>query len=171
MKIIDNFLEQKHFKELKKQMLGPHFPWYYQDCSTHDKDNIAQLTHIFYNYELKQKANGNWIEILDPILKKLNAVALVRIKANLTFKISEKESFHTDFGWDNLTTAIYYLNTNNGGTRFRNKIVKSVENRMVIMPANTQHAVKRHTDNTQGRFVINFNYFNTTGNGSGYLEE
>ena len=42
---------------------------------------------------------------------------------------------------------------------------------MVIMPANTQHAVKRHTDNTQGRFVINFNYFNTTGNGSGYLEE
>ena len=171
MKIIDNFLEKKDFEEIKNQMLGPRFPWYYQESSTHDEDKIAQLTHIFYNHELKQKANGNWIEILDPILKKLNAAALVRIKANLTFKISEKESFHTDFGWDNLMTAIYYLNTNNGGTKFRDRIVKSVENRMVIMPADTQHAVNRHTNNSQGRFVINFNYFNTTGNGVGYLEK
>ena len=48
--------------------------------------------------------------------------SLVRIKANLnpvteTLQIHD-DAWHNDF--DNMTTAIYYLNTNNGFTKFKN---------------------------------------------------
>lgn len=171
MKIIDNFLEEKQFKEIQKIMLGPDFPWYYQDHSTYKGDAISQLTHIFYNFELKRKSNGETLDLLDPIIQKLNAAALLRIKANLTFSAKMKEKPHIDFGWDNAITAVYYLNTNNGGTRVKDKIVQSKENRMLIMPARTLHSVVRHTDSNYGRFVINFNYCETIGNGEGIVKK
>ena len=49
-------------------------------------------------------------------------------------------------------------NSNNGGTKIKDKVIKSKENRMVTIPGNTPHVVVRHTDNNIGRFVINFNY-------------
>ena len=171
MKIIDNFLEEKQFKQIQEIMLGPDFPWYYQNHSTYKGDTVSQLTHIFYNFELKRKSNGETIDLLDPIIQKLNAAALLRIKANLTFPAKMKERPHTDFGWNNVMTAVYYLNTNNGGTRVEDKIVQSKENRMLIMPAHTLHSVVRHTDSNYGRFVINFNYFKTIGNGEGIVKK
>ena len=33
---------------------------------------------------------------------------------------------------DNYSTAIFYLTTNNGGTRFENDFVQSVANRLVL---------------------------------------
>lgn len=173
MKIIDNFLEPFNFKKIKSTLMNPFFPWYYQDHSTNEGDKISQLTHIFYSFDLVQKSNGQNLEILDPLFKKLDAVGLVRVKANLTFPCKKTEKFHTDFSFKNLLTAIYYINTNDGGTRFKNKMVQSIENRIVIMPSNTLHAVARHTDPTFGRFVININYFkgNSKEGGRGKLEE
>ena len=169
MNIIDNFLEPKLFQPIQETVMGDSFPWYYHDHSTYKGDKISQLTHGFYNYDLPKRINSPFLELLEPLVKKLNAVGVVRIKANLTFPAKTKEPFHVDYPWKHLLTAIYYINTNNGGTHIegvqtskgniKDNVVNSVENRMVIIPGNVPHAVVRHTDSNFGRFVINFNYY------------
>ena len=84
-------------------------------------------------------------------------IPAVKINANLHYPDTGKQIVHTDFKFKNLLTSIYYINTNDGGTKIKNKVVQSIENRMVIFPCNTPHAVVRHTDSSIGRFVINFN--------------
>ena len=57
------------------------------------------------------------------------------------------------------TTSIYYVNTNNGYTKFETgEIVESVENRMVTFPSNIRHTGSSCSDE-KIRVVINFNYF------------
>ena len=57
-----------------------------------------------------------------------------------------------------MTTAIYYLNTNNGYTKFKKGgKVKSVENRMVVFDSTFEHAAVTST-NVDRRLVVNFNY-------------
>ena len=57
------------------------------------------------------------------------------------------------------TTSIFYMNTNNGYTEFENGAkVESVENRMVVFPAEMKHRGTSCTDK-KIRVVINFNYF------------
>ena len=58
-----------------------------------------------------------------------------------------------------MTTAIFYLNTCNGYTKFRKsgKKIKTVANRMVIFDSNLEHAAFSQTDE-KVRVVINFNY-------------
>ena len=100
-------------------------------------------------------------------MKKLNLLALTRIKANLftrTSTIVENE-FHVDITdlseetqkqW---TISIFYMNTNNGYSEFEDGTkVESVANRMVTFPANVKHTGTSCTDE-KTRVVINFNYF------------
>ena len=57
------------------------------------------------------------------------------------------------------TTAIFYVNTNNGYTKFEDEtIVESVANRVVTFPANMKHTGTSCTDE-KTRVIINFNYF------------
>ena len=53
--------------------------------------------------------------------------------------------------------AIYYLNTNNGHTVFKNKKVKSEKNKIVIFNGDVEHKAEYQTDKDT-RMVINFNY-------------
>jgi len=63
---------------------------------------------------------------------------------------------HVDY--NDVTTAIFYINTNNGWTNFKNgDKVESVENRLVIFDSNLEHEGVTCTDEIR-RLVINFNY-------------
>ncbi len=47
-KIVDNFLDENYFNELKKVILGDSFPWYYNDVITNAKDSqdhVENLNH------------------------------------------------------------------------------------------------------------------------------
>ena len=56
-----------------------------------------------------------------------------------------------------MRSAILYVNTNTGGTKFKNgRFVKSVENRMVIFDSNMIHAGITCTKDR--RVVANFNF-------------
>ena len=67
-----------------------------------------------------------------------------------------RNKFHRDF--PNITTAVYYINTNNGWTEFENgDKVESVANRIVIFDSNTMHTGTTCTDE-KVRVLINFNY-------------
>tara|TARA_R110002020_G_scaffold233112_1_gene444870 strand:- start:552 stop:1025 length:474 start_codon:yes stop_codon:yes gene_type:complete len=155
MQIIDNFLEPEKFTVIQQTLMSDTFPWFYRPGSAYTKDGVSQLVHLFYDF----LSNSSYIGLLDPVLKKLNVLALVRIKANLTYPNKKAGSVHTDYTYKNLKTAIYYLNTNDGGTKIKGKPVKSIANRMVIFPSSTPHTIMRHTNPNIGRFVINFNYY------------
>ena len=166
MKIIDNFLEKNDFLDFKKQMLSNEIPWYFKDKQYADeqksKNDEGFYCCCFYNYGAPDfKGLDNY---LFKIYKKLDVKSLIQVRANATHKIKNTKelNFHIDYNYENSLTAIYYLNTNNGGTvlKINNKqtLVNSVENRMVIFKSTTPHSIKPHTDVTR-RIVINLNYF------------
>ena len=178
MKIEDNFLEQKELEQLQKTMLGPTFTWNFGKIDTlqslhnqpqksfvtsDDVDNF-HFVHLFY-------AGGSpcspHFEVLNPIFKIIQAASLIRIKANLrtrTPNIIENE-FHVDLNFfseekrKQWTTSIFYVNTNNGYTKFEDgTIIESIANRLITFPSNMEHTGTSCTDENT-RVLINFNYF------------
>ena len=156
MNIYKNFIDKKICKQIKDNMLGANFPWFYRKNQT-GKDS-SFLNHVFFT---NNKLNSNLYSLIEPLVKKLNPDKLINIRANLCLKIPMKSHWHSDFDNLKLTskskTAIYYVNTNNGYTVFKNKKVKSEANKMIIFNGNTQHKVKYQTDRDT-RIVINFLY-------------
>jgi len=177
MKVIKNYITKEELNTIKQTLESPAFPWYcnhditpntYKLASHRQKfkkeDNTKlylknfQFTHTFYiNYNISSSAYFN---ILNPILKKLNPHALIRIKANLRPYVEKphQTEWHIDNEAPSAKTAIFYVNTNNGYTLFKNKkIIKSEENKMVVFDSKLQHCGMSSTD-TKYRMVINFNY-------------
>jgi|TARA_B000000609_G_scaffold158322_1_gene155794 hypothetical protein len=174
--LIDNFLPPNEFEEIQDYFTGQDFPWYV---------NQAKVMHVarMVDPELQAKEIYNWqmvnyvygggqplgpqYEKVLPIINRLQPRALIRIKANLnhhTDKLQEYD-FHTDCGeygsneFEGATTAIYYLNDNNGYTYFQDGTkVDSKANRLLQFKVNTPHAGTSCTDQ-KFRVVLNFNYF------------
>jgi len=165
MKIEDIFLEdQGEFDKLQQFMMGPIFPWFYNDnIDSHDDVDKFQFIHIF----LQKYMPNQFMNLLGPIIELINPVSIWRIKANLLNRTPNivENIFHVDMGdiseeklkqW---TTSIFYVNTNNGYTEFEDGTkVESVANRMVTFPANMKHRGTSCTDEKR-RVVINFNYY------------
>ena len=158
IEVIDNFLEEDVFKEIEKILMGDKFPWFFNDFKNDDDDiNNFQFTHTVV------RGNGNieskFIQYMKPFFDKLNIKKIFRIKINLTTRThnSFNHLYHTDVSFQ-CTTAIFYINSNNGKTIFKHgEEVNSVANRMVIFNSNLEHAATSHTDE-KTRVVINFNY-------------
>ena len=164
MKIEDNFLDQKVFDELQTFMMGADIDWHYNDHIVQGDKNKHQFIHMFY---INHVPTSPSIEMIAPIINKIDSIALGRIKANLQSRTSNiiENTFHIDGdGYPEeklkqLTTSIFYVNTNNGYTKFEDgSIVESVANRMVTFQTNMKHTGTSCTDE-QTRVVINFNYF------------
>jgi len=68
-------------------------------------------------------------------------------------------SYHRDQEYK-AKAAIYYLNTNNGYTQFKEgkEKVHSVKNRMAFFDTGAYHLGTNSTD-CKNRLVLNFNYF------------
>jgi len=170
MRIEDNFLDQDKFNELQNFFMGDSLPWFYWPrIDSQDDVDKYQFYHSFYN---NNNAISSFINILNPILDVLKLVSIWRIKANLLTRTSDiiENSFHVDMGLsqdvpfpeeklNQWTTSIFYLNTNNGYTKFEDGTkINSIANRMVTFPANMKHTGTSCTDE-KIRVVINFNYF------------
>ena len=70
---------------------------------------------------------------------------------------------HTDTPHPNATSGVFYLNTNDGFTKFKNKIkIKSEENKFVSFPSELEHSGSTHTSGDSLRMVINFVYFKSS---------
>jgi len=164
-KVIDNLLDKIYFEQIYNMFYhNKNFPWF--PSSVLDYKDYKQFVHFFYkNY----KPNSIYNEILEPIYSILKIKALIKVKANHLWKTDKiiEHGFHTD-GAEHIIkndnpdwkTAIFYINTNNGYTKFNvdNKIVKSKANRLVTFPANVKHTGTTCTDKNE-RIVININYY------------
>ena len=85
-----------------------------------------------------------------------------RAKTNLFIKTDTRRGlgFHHDITnlGDNYKTIIYYVNSNNGGTRFEDDtFIESVRNRALLFSGKIAHETVTQTD-TNFRFNININY-------------
>ena len=155
MQVIDNFLSEIEFNNLRDYISSTRFPWYYGLVTTDSK--IAQFVHTFYANDMPTSTYDN----VAFLREKLNMAALVRIKVNLNPKTEtlqvHKDAFHIDY--PDITTAVFYLNTCDGYTLFEDgPKVNSVENRIVIFDSNMRHTGTSCT-NESGRLVMNINYF------------
>ena len=161
MKTIKNVLEKEIADDIEKNLTSNVFPWFITRGIVNEGiDKDYQFNHIFYS---NFKINSGLFDLLQPILNILKPVSLVRIKANLVPRDSKitKHKMHADVNPSvkNCKVAIYYVNTNNGYTLFKNnKKVMSEKNKLIIFDANTEHASTTCT-NQDYRIVINFNYF------------
>lgn len=161
IQVIDNFLSPLQFDVLKSAIFDGSFPWYYNDHVIYDENNVLsdhfQFTHLFYKDSLPWSNN---IGILDKIVEKIDPFALLRIKANLLTQTPShvEHGMHVDYDDPRITTAVFYINTNNGYTLFETgEKVASVENRIAIFPCSMKHTGSTCTD-AKIRIVINFNY-------------
>ena len=184
IQIIDNYLDKDVFKKLQNALLGDMFAWYYNSS----KLDYSKIHKRFYNLNLPKQGGGdvyhqqqfthnffgsnsttrNWSTFthhIEPLLNKINPRVWIRIKANMSTINSKPiiggwhyDMVTQDVAWSDTTTSLFYINTNNGYTKFEdgNKVA-SVENRLVITPNNLMHTSVSQTD-TKNRVVLNLNY-------------
>ena len=158
-KIIENFLPEKEYTNIHTLLTNEHFPWYfnnYKSSSTIQELFEYQFLHIFYK---DNNSNSDFFNKLDPLIKKLKPLSLLRIKANLN-PISHKLikfDKHQDQPFK-CKVALYYVNTNNGYTMVEGKKIESKKNRIVLFDSTKKHYGTNSTD-SNNRIVINFNYF------------
>ena len=166
IKVEDNFLRQGEFETLKEWFVNSrsdidNCPWMY---SPHvigpqgDDPNDFQFIHVFWFPN--RGVVSQHIDVISPIMRKINPKAWLRIKANLQPKNIEvyEDPLHVDLNKVSCTTSIFYVNTCNGYTYFEDgSKVESVANRLVTFPSQTKHAGTTCSDQVS-RVVINFNY-------------
>ena len=163
MKVIENFLEDDFFESLKKLIIESEFSWFRRDHMVSDNDKtLGYFSHSFFNkYGVNCK---HYDQFIIPILEKLNAHAVIQVRANLSpscFYKGIKSEFHTDSTHPS-KTAILYLNTCDGGTELKIddeiQLVKAEKNKMLIFDTNVEHRGTPSTD-VDFRYIINFNYY------------
>ena len=163
IEIIDNFLDKEDFENIKNTMLSSDFPWFYNKTKVSEDEeynlNNFQFGHRFYYH---YAISSSFFNLLNPIIEKLDPISIARIKANLTMRTQDilEYGYHTDYSTStNLKTAVFYLNTSNGYTKFKDgDLVDSIENRMLIFDSQMLHTGTSCTDQ-RFRSVINFNFY------------
>ena len=158
IEIIDKLLSPQELSHVQSVFLGSKFPWCWNRVLA-DESHYQNAMVMYWN----DRPSNQYYDELEPIIKspKLFITTPYRIKANLNPVTSEsvQHGFHTDNDTD-CTTGIFYVNTNNGYTLFKDGTkVECIANRFVSFPVNTEHCGVTATD--VAKVVINFNYFHT----------
>ena len=168
-RVLDNFLDNCEFLNLKELLLSNTFPYFYNERKYDNSDkNLEnfQFTHILYR---KRAVQSEYFHNFKILLDKINPVSILDMKINLTTYIGKqyKGDLHTDVPGHALSykkdsdivcdTLIYYINTNNGYTVFKDGTkIDSVENRLIIFKSNLMHTAVHATDQ-KVRCLINMN--------------
>lgn len=173
MKIIDHFLSEDDFDWIYEEVNAHDRGWYpgeilsqsyiIHSLKHHGKLALNPLQNLQFCFKLKGDE-----EYIQPLLNKLGAKKIERIKSNMTLYTKEHvhHGFHVDFADDWLgngawpcKTAIYYINSNNGYTEFETgEKVESIANRVCIFDNGILHEGVT-TTNTINRIVMNINYY------------
>ena len=166
--VIDDFLSESDMDNFYETFTHGGFPWtLLTKVNENAEENDFQFAHKYIDNGEEVYATA--IEALRPIFRELyhakymsKDTEVYRAKTNLFIKTDTGRGlgFHHDITnlGDNYKTIIYYVNSNNGGTRFEdNTFVGSVRNRALLFNGKIAHETVTQTD-TNFRFNININY-------------
>ena len=182
--VIDNFLPEDEFRPFAYYAMT-NFMYCPMDALVHPDESDGSIlnfgdirpgtdpSHLMFVANLYLRMNKqvelsdfyitqqNTIEQLE---KHLNVKRWWRLRINCTTiqphqKVSRYHEDYTEKYYASTKSAILYLNSNNGGTKFEEtgEVVQSKANRLVRFPTNTSHAAVCQTD-AKLRFVMNMNY-------------
>jgi len=154
MKISDNFLPEEWFSVIRDFTLSESMPWFMQSGVARSGDQDSYFTHTFY----EDGQYSPFYELVEPILLELKIESILRVKANLyprTEKLYEHKP-HFDYEEPN-QGCVFYVNDNNGFTRFEDQIVESKANRVAIFDGTKLHNSTTCTDQI-ARVTINLNW-------------
>ena len=161
MKIYRNFLSKVDFKNLEQLIMDYNFPWFFSKVSTVGKGNYyRQFEHTFILEKGIPNTTEYALNILKPLFNKLNCREINRVKANLLWRDCKKteHSMHVDQEVENGKTAVLYINTCNGYTKFKNgEKIKSERNKCVEFDSKLKHTGSSCT-NKDRRVTLNINY-------------
>jgi hypothetical protein len=169
--IIDNFLPKEIFDSIALEATSSSFPWYYNSGTLPDQlddpNSPFQFTHLVYRDHSPQ---SNFYQNLLPLINKIEAFSLLKIKMNLNVITKEqvKYGWHTDYPKENFNnfatvgrTAVYYLTDSDGPTVLKiddqEVSVDCVANRFVWFNPSIVHTGTSPT-NVKARVLINLNY-------------
>lgn len=163
MKVLDNFLPPQTFKTLQDFFLSNQLPWHYNASIAGVNEDLDNYQFVYNFFDIrnpfKESCPCKYSNLLKPLLTKLSPQYILRIKANLRPRTNQyyTGNFHTDMNL-NQKTAIFYINSNNGYTLFKDDSkVYSLENRLCLFHGHTEHAGASCTDASR-RIVLNINY-------------
>ena len=164
-------MEEKHFNIIKDFVSHPELKWQHGKMlpenllSCDERENYQEGYILYCNGEY----NSAELNLILPILKKLQATVLLKAKINKTVARQSNllVGWHTDTTEDhwaadkNPMTAIFYINTNDGYTIIDDedqKIINCIENRIVIFDSHLKHTGVT-CSNTSNKLLININYY------------
>ena len=165
MKIIDDFLPEEEFKVIQQYLTNDSFTWHLMPYIANKRQGLDQYQFCYVFFDISKPYLQNYSNFLTPLFNKLQAKYILRVKANLRPRTTQGvlSEYHTDLDL-NQQTAIYYLNTNNGYTKFQDETLKdvsSVANRLLTFYGGLKHCGCSATDSNY-RIVLNINYIPTT---------
>ena len=158
MIIKDNLLDDIHLTQLDELINSPYFAWFLQKEQVTGANDGCWFSHRIYDVD--EPISPSYKSIIEIFKDHLKYVSLCRITVNLLLRQENPSisDFHRDFNNKKITTAIFYLNTNNGATEIKGgDRIDSVRNRLITFPTTTPHRAIGQTDVSK-RIVINFNF-------------
>lgn len=164
MVVLDDYLEREQFLALQAAVESPLFPW---ETSGILKDPPAHLSaaqnqqqvHGFFLRNARRQYVSPCFAMLRPLIERLTPLDLIKAKVNRTARQERHIEYglHLDTQRPGATTAVFYLNSNNGYTLFEDGArVASVANRLVLFDASRSHTGASCTD-AEYRLVLNLN--------------
>ena len=185
IEVRDNFLPEDVFEKIKKGIVYcENFPWFlnrvldlsidtpevtsYMGKTMCDEDDNRQFCYLFYKTDqdkLKDSPHmGRELDIIVPLIERYEFThdpkyIFLQAKANLNVRTEKniEHGFHRDHPWRG-KTSVYYLNDNDGYTKFQNgQVVESKANRAVIFDSPELHTGSTQTDE-YARYVVNLNW-------------
>ncbi len=167
----DNFLSKDYFQELKDIVFSNRFPWFmspvlgeYTEGSvpikTSDPGFEPMMVHMVY---LDHIVSSDLFQELRPMFEEMDAFSVQKVKINWLKRQETivEHGFHIDFPQapENNLTSIFYMNTNNGYTKFEDGTkIESIENRLITFPVHLKHTGSTNTCDAQFRCVMNINW-------------
>ena len=156
-KVIDNFLPEDEFLNIKSELDADILPWRWDDKITfEDKESFdGYFAAVFYNGTILHPA----LHKLKPLLYKIDPKSLIRVKMNLYTRTENliHHGDHMDMPFSH-KGGLFSLNTCDGFTVIDGKEIASVANRMIYFDPSVLHHSTNCT-NAPARMNININYF------------
>ena len=170
-RIIDDFISEDDLVKIEQNVLQASIFKAYESTAFQESDDVydVMMNRVFFSpfYDSRTKpiCDQEYLPYFYHIIDRIpDLKVLLRVSLNLTFATpkSNVSQFHIDNHIQNSFTNIFYLNSNNGGTKFEKSgdVVQSQRNRLVMFPSFLKHAAVNTTD-TKLRWVLNINYVAT----------